>query len=353
MAPQTALWLPAVGSDFKLGKSDIPEPGPGEVLVKVEATALNPIDWVIQKVGFFMVREYPTIIGENGAGVVTKVGEGVTNLVKGDRVLFQTAYGVKYGTFQEYCLADAELASKLPDNISFDEGAPIATCINPFAIATYAQPPQGLGFVPPFEPGGLGSAKRAIFIMGGASSLGQYGIQLAKLSGFHPIMTTASLHNTALLLSLGATHVIDRTLPASALKEEAVKAMGPGKIEPFGLTYVFDTVCTEETEKAAYHELLTFSGTLVVVNDPLIQEEEGGLKRIKLVNGSFHIPENRALGIKFAAALTGWLAEGAIKPNPVEVLPGGLNGIVEGLKRLEAGSVSAKKLVVRPPETRA
>lgn len=86
MAPQTVLWLPKVGADFELGKNDIPEPGPGEILVKVEAAAINPIDCTIQKDGFFLVQEYPAIIGENGSGVVQKVGDGVTHLEEGDRV---------------------------------------------------------------------------------------------------------------------------------------------------------------------------------------------------------------------------------------------------------------------------
>lgn len=86
MAIQKALWLPEIGTQFTLGENEIPEPGPGEVLVKLEASAINPIDWKIQKEGFFLIDEYPAIIGENGAGVVTKVGDGVTNLVTGDRV---------------------------------------------------------------------------------------------------------------------------------------------------------------------------------------------------------------------------------------------------------------------------
>lgn len=86
MATQKALWLSSVGAEFKLGENEIPEPGPGEVLVKLEGTAINPIDWHVQKEGFFLVEKYPVIIGENGSGVVTKVGDGVTNLAAGDRV---------------------------------------------------------------------------------------------------------------------------------------------------------------------------------------------------------------------------------------------------------------------------
>ncbi|KAN0097220.1 GroES (chaperonin 10)-like protein [Tylopilus felleus] len=348
MTTQKALWLSNVGAEFTLGDNKIPEPGPGEVLVKLEATALNPIDWRIQKQGFFLVEKYPTIIGESGSGVVDKVGHGVTNLVKGDRVTFLSPFGTKHGgTYQQYCLTDAELASKVPENISFDEAAPINASFSPFAVATYAQQPQGMAFTPPFEKEGLGKyAHQGIVIMGGACSLGQYGIQLAKLSGFNPIITTASLKNKGLLTSLGATHVLDRTLSAAALKEQVAN------IVKTPISYIFDACSLAETQQTAY-DLLAPGGTLAIVAEKLVKEDETSRKKVNLVFGSFQFPENRALGVKFATALTRWLAEEKIKPNPVQVLPGGLNGILDGLKKLEAGDVSAKKLIVHPLETRA
>lgn len=86
MASQKALWLPRIGAKFVLGKNKIPEPGPGEVLVKLEASALNPLDVRIQKSGFFAVKEYPAVLGEEGAGVVQEVGDEVTNVTQGDEV---------------------------------------------------------------------------------------------------------------------------------------------------------------------------------------------------------------------------------------------------------------------------
>ncbi|KAF8138741.1 chaperonin 10-like protein [Boletus edulis] len=340
VAAQLALWLPNVDAEFTLGENKIPEPGPGEILVKLEASAINPIDWKSK-------RRYPAIIGENGSGIVAKVGDGVTHFATGDRVTFASPFDPKYGgTYQQYCLADAELASKVPDNVSFDEAAPITCCLSPFAVATYAEHPRGIGLTPPFETGGLGKyANQPIVIMGGACSIGQYGIQLAKLSGFNPIITTASPKNQDLLHSLGATHVFDRKLPANALKDQVTNVINAP------IRYIFDAVSLPETKYAAYN-LLAPSGTLALVHN-FFPENEAKQKKILMVYGSFHIPENRALGVKFATALTTWLAEGKIKPNPVQVLPGGLRGIVDCLKGLETNDVSAKKFVVRPQETRA
>ncbi|KAG8218887.1 chaperonin 10-like protein [Butyriboletus roseoflavus] len=365
MTTQKALWLPQIGAEFTPGKTEIPEPGPGEVLVKLEAIALNPLEWKIQQSGFFMVKEYPAIVGEDGAGVVQKVGDGVTNLSVGDKVSvrssqrpcrragthqshtvrsFQTYFGNKYNTYQEYCLANAALAIKIPPNISFEQATSIATGFNPFAVATYAQQPEGLALTSPFEEGGLGKyANQPIVIMGGAASLGQYAIQLAKLSGFSPIITTASLHNRDFLISLGATHVLDRKLSTAILREQVAK------ITNTPITYIFDAVSLQETQQSAF-SLLAPGGTLVVVTQPQVNGEEGN-KKVLMVVGSFHFPQNRALGARFSIALTKWLAEGVIRPNKVEVLPGGLKGIVSGLRRLQTNGVSATKLVVRPAET--
>ena len=132
---QKVLWLPEVGADFTLGEHEIPEPGPGEVLVQLQATALNPLDWKIQQSGFYMIKEYPAILGEDGAGIVRKAGAGVTNLTEGDRVsvslfrgpccrmliclftirFFQTSFGNKYDTYQQYCLTEAAVAVKVSD----------------------------------------------------------------------------------------------------------------------------------------------------------------------------------------------------------------------------------------------
>ncbi|KAG6372554.1 chaperonin 10-like protein [Boletus reticuloceps] len=213
MTTQKAPWLPKIGAQFALGRNAIPEPGPGEALVKLKASALNHVDVHIQKSGLFEIEEYPVILGEEGAGVVLKVGDGVRNLARGGNVfvpssltlshaeacgmrvlsaehvhldkLFQATFNniMKYGS-----LVLAEIATKMPPNLSYEEAAAsILIAFAPFAVATYAQRPQGIALTPPFEEGGLGKyAGRPIVIFGGAASVGQQAIQLAKLSGFSP-----------------------------------------------------------------------------------------------------------------------------------------------------------------------
>ncbi|KAG8218892.1 chaperonin 10-like protein [Butyriboletus roseoflavus] len=316
MAIQKALWLPKIGAKFVLGKNEIPEPGPGEVLVKLEASALNPLDVQIQRSGFFKVKAYPAVLGEEGAGVIQEIGDGVTNLAQGDKVFFQTPLGNKTSSFQQYCLVDAELTSKvglIPPNLSFDRAASVSVAFNTFAVATYAQRPRGIALTPPFERGGLGKyAGRPIVIFGGAGSVGQQAIQLTRLSGFSPIITTASLHNQDLLRSLGATHVLDRKLTNAALIKRVRQLVA------VPLTYIFDAVSIKETQEAAY-ALLAPGGTLAVVSRPQVggdddsDDDDGSEKKVLMVVGSFHEWPYRVLGAKFSIALTRWLEEGEIK----------------------------------------
>lgn len=82
---QKALLLPEKQGDWIVGPAEVPKPGPGQLLVKVEATALNPIDWKIQVYGW-IIEAYPSILGSDGAGIVEEVGEGVLDFAVGDKV---------------------------------------------------------------------------------------------------------------------------------------------------------------------------------------------------------------------------------------------------------------------------
>lgn len=85
MSPQKALYLLELHGKFSVQDKDVPEPGPGEVLVEVHSTALNPIDWKIPAYGI-VVTTYPAILGLDAAGVVTKLGAGVSDVSLGEKV---------------------------------------------------------------------------------------------------------------------------------------------------------------------------------------------------------------------------------------------------------------------------
>jgi NADPH:quinone reductase-like Zn-dependent oxidoreductase len=82
---QKALFLSGVGGNWFLGEREIPKPGPGQLLVKIHSTALNPFDWKASKYSSFLT-DFPVIMGTDSAGTVAAVGEGVSNFQVGDEV---------------------------------------------------------------------------------------------------------------------------------------------------------------------------------------------------------------------------------------------------------------------------
>lgn len=130
-------------------------------------------------------------------------------------------------------------------------------------------------------------------------------IQLARLSGFSPIITTASLHNSELLSSLGATNVLDRKLSTAALKEAIAN------ITSTPITLAFDAISLPDTQETA-HDILTAGGTLMTATEPMVANKSDD-KVIRFARGWFHPPQNREMGKRFLPVLTQWLADGTIK----------------------------------------
>lgn len=128
---QKALLLEQKQGEWVVGVRDVPIPAAGELLVEIHATALNPVDWLIQKYGF-IITDYPAVLGGDAAGIVAAVGDGVGNFVEGDRVfvpkqsfmswihalivyyrLFEGYFANPKGTFQQYAVVPAEITAKV------------------------------------------------------------------------------------------------------------------------------------------------------------------------------------------------------------------------------------------------
>ena len=168
-------------------------------------------------------------------------------------------------------------------------------------------------------------------------------IQFAKLSGFSPIITTASPQNETYLKSLGATHIISRSHPLSSLPSSIAA------ITTTPVLHAFDAISLKDTQEAAYAALAP-GGTLALVGLPDIASTSGD-KRVLAVIGSGYLEANRPVAVSLCRKLSGLIAVGDLRPNNVEVLPGGLRGIPGGVERLKEGTVHAVKLVARPQET--
>jgi len=341
---QKALLLEEKFGKFIVGTRPVPKPGPGEVLVKVKAAALNPVDWKAHKLGRFL-EIFPAVLGTDIAGDVEELGEGVIDFQKGDRIVLQGTFDNDYAGFQQYTLGITATAAKIPSNISYDQASALPVALSAAYVGLYNKNPYGLGLVPPVSSEGKGKyVGHPIVILGGSSSVGQNAIQLAKLSGFSFIITTASLKHTEDLKSLGATHVIDRSVSASALASEINSITQNRPIK-----YAVDSISSPDTQQTAY-DLLAPDGQLAIFT-PVVSAKTTQEKQIIPVSSLIRLPPNvELLQTLYHDHFEQLLKEGAIQPNQVEVLPNGFAGIPDGLKRLEENQVSRSKLVARPPE---
>jgi NADPH:quinone reductase-like Zn-dependent oxidoreductase len=132
-------------------------------------------------------------------------------------------------------------------------------------------------------------------------------IQFARLSGFSPIIVTASAHNTELLQSLGATHIIPRSVPLSSLPSEIAKIT----TEPVEI--VFDSISLPETQLAGIN-VLAPNGTIIVLLGPTQEaKDKAGSKEFAHVFGSFAPPATRPMGYALTEQLPTYIADGLLK----------------------------------------
>ncbi|KAF8597875.1 GroES-like protein [Ceratobasidium sp. AG-I] len=338
MAEQKASLLLEKQGKIEVGTRLTPTPKGKEVLVKVTAAAINPVDWKIADYGFF-VDQYPAVLGQDGAGVIESLGPEVTHLKKGDKIFFQGLYKpVDYATFQQYTLVDSEIVSKIPENISDDEASTLP--LGSMSSVTGLFQKTGIAFP---ESGPTASGK-PVLILGGSSSVGQYAIQLARIAGFSPIVTTASAQHTEFLKSLGATHVFDHNVSVKTIQE----------VFPTPAALAFDAISVPSTQLLAFKVLTTPAAAdgahlaLVLPLDPTVAEENADNKvSVHNVWGSSHMFKD--LGVPLFEALGKWIKEGKYVPNRVHLVKGGLAGIPEAFDLARKG-VSGEKLVIRPQE---
>lgn len=185
----------------------VPEPGPGEVLVRNLAVAVNPVDAKIRAAGRWAGVEPPFVLGYDAAGVVAKVGPGVKDLKEGDEVYYTPEiFGNPHGTYAEYTPVPAGIVAKKPKNLSFAEAAAI-----PLAGGTAWEAVVRRLAVRPGE---------TVLVMGGAGGVGSFAVQFAKAAGAY-VIATASAENLPVLKELGADLALDYRGP---WPEEVLKA---------------------------------------------------------------------------------------------------------------------------------
>jgi NADPH2:quinone reductase len=184
------------GDVLRVGDFEKPEPGKGEVLVRMETSGINPSD-VKKRAGAFpnLLDDGPVIPNSDGAGVVESVGEGVSESRVGERVwIYQAQFARQLGTAAEYLTIDQRRAVPLPENTSFNVGA----CLGIPAMTAHRCV---------FADGPVDG--QSVLVTGGAGRVGYYAIQWAALAGAQVVATASNDNDRETCLAAGAADVVN------------------------------------------------------------------------------------------------------------------------------------------------
>lgn len=179
---------------MKLEETDAPEPNENQILVRIKAAGVNPVDTYIRSGVYAQKPSLPYTPGKDGAGIVEKTGGHVTEFKAGDRVLTADAGS---GTYAEFAVFDENQLIRLPENVSFDEGAGVFV---PYATAWRAL----------FEKA-KARAGETVLIHGASGGVGVAAIQWAKNAGLTVIGTAGSEDGKKLVKEQGADYVVNHS----------------------------------------------------------------------------------------------------------------------------------------------
>lgn len=192
-----AVLMTAVGNPDVLKLQDVPKPTPGntEILVRLVAAGVNPLDTKLRKRGTFYPEQMPAILGCDGAGVVEAVGANVQKFRPGDEVYFcYGGLGAHQGNYAEYTTVDERFVAYKPKNASFAEAAAA-----PLVLITAWEALYERGRLEP---------KEKVLIHAGAGGVGHVAIQLAKLKGADVATTVSTSEKADFVTQLGADQAI-------------------------------------------------------------------------------------------------------------------------------------------------
>ncbi|MEU6091856.1 NADP-dependent oxidoreductase [Streptomyces sp. NPDC047085] len=288
-----------------LADVDRPSPGPGQILVAVRAAGVNPVDWKqregYRRPGETAERVFPAVFGNEAAGVVQEVGEGVTGFAVGDDVFGNTVDGA----YAEYALLSTAVAAHKPAALSFTDAATL-----PVAAATAYDGVRELDL-----PEGA-----TLLVTGAGGGVGAAAVQIARARGLR-VVGVASEGKKEFVESLGAVHVPSGPDLAARVRTAA----------PEGVDAVFDLVGGD-----------TFVEAADLVDDGA-----------RLITGARPVPEavaakggSRVVRARTAAvldALADLVLRGALNPHVTRTFP--LDRAEEALRTVENGHARGKIVI--------
>jgi NADPH2:quinone reductase len=286
-----------------------PEPGPNELLVKIVATSINPVDYKVRKAGSWAGVEPPAIIGYDASGVVEKIGSAVTGFGVGDEVYYTPEISAAPGTYAEYHVVDEAIAARKPENLSHVEAASI-----PLAGGT------AWGALVPRANVWAGET----VLIHGCGGVGSLAVQIAKASGAR-VLATCSDYMVPIARELGADRAINYK------------------------TEDFVEIVDRETDSEGVHVVLDTVGGDTLSRSIAVTRSFGDMVGIVATDTGFRNANRKNIKVHFMFLqrdrfqldmLRDLIEREQVRPVIDSVLP--LEKVGEAHRRLEAGRVKGK-----------
>jgi len=327
---------------LRLVDREVPEPGPGEVRVRVHRSGVNPTDWKTRRGNRpGDTVDPPQVPDQDGSGVVDAVGQGVEESLTGLRVwVWEAAHQrPSGGTAQEYAVVPASHVVMLPDVASFDLGASLGV---PFltahrCLSVTEDGPTRLG------PGTLQG--RVVLVAGGAGAVGNAAIQLARWSDATVITTVSSPEKAHLSARAGADHVIDYTRQDVVAE---VRALAPAGVNTIVEVSAVTNAAIDADVLARHGSVAVYAGSggdsmQLPVRPSMVPNARW---QFVLVYNAPEVWRARALEDVAAAVLDGAVRVGAEAGLPMHHYP--LEQAAEAHAAVEGGAVGKVLIDVRP-----
>jgi 2-desacetyl-2-hydroxyethyl bacteriochlorophyllide A dehydrogenase len=182
-------------SVFQIAEVELPQIKPDQMLVKVRASSINPIDWKTRqgKLQILTGKKFPMILGFDVSGEVVEIGSQVTQFKPGD--LIYGCLNGRGGAYSEYVAVSEKVAALKPSNMTYEQAASV-----PLAAMTALQGLRDLGQL---------KAEQRVLVNGASGGVGLFAIQFARILGASEVTGVCSRNNAERVMSLGADRIID------------------------------------------------------------------------------------------------------------------------------------------------